>query len=346
MRQHAPLLPTESKLPAAFIGDVAALCIATWSSSDCVKPTHSPNACCSSAGTAAAASAACAAAATSGTLLLAGIGSQLLVYELPSGRLLCCEAALPSAARLHGIAWLPCPAEANGRPVLLVAVHGGRHAALLRLLGPAAAAQDGGDSDSDGHASWELQLLTQLRFLEWTMEVQLAPSSGCSAQLAVGLSSNAVQLFAVLCSVGGSGDGTRPRCALQQLGQVECSERSLLYSMALLPRQQQPCGDNGSNSSERVNGSNRGGSSQRDTGWLVAAGTILHDVLVWAVPEPASHPAAAATAVGGSAAQALLVPSERRTVVAPLFRLKGHVGSVHRCAGGPCPLLGVCTAMP
>ncbi len=350
MRQHAPLLPTESKLPAAFIGDVAALCIATWSSSDCVKSTHSPNACCSSAGTAAAASAACAAAATSGTLLLAGIGSQLLVYELPSGRLLCCETALPSAARLHGIAWLPCPAEANGRPVLLVAVHGGRHAALLRLLGPAAAAQDGGDSDSDGHASWELQLLTQLRFVEWTTEVQLAPSSGCSAQLAVGLSSNAVQLFAVHCSsAGGSGGGAPPRCVLQQLGQVECGDRSLLYSMALLPRQQQqPCGDNcSSSSSARVSSGSSGSSSGRtNTGWLVAAGTILHDVLVWAVPAPASHPAAAATAVGGSAAHALLVPSERRTVVAPLFRLKGHVGSVHRCAGGPCPLLGVCTAMP
>ena len=345
-RHSTPLLAAERGLPAAFIGDAAALCIASWSCPSCIEDLETSNACCSQP---AAAAAACG-ASVSGTLLLAGIGSQLLVYDLPSGRLLCCQTVLPDAARLHGISWLPGPPDASGRPSVLVAVHGGRHAALLRLLGPAA--PTAGTVDSGGSAVWQLQLLKQLRFVEWTMEVQLAASSGCSAQLAVGLSSNAVQLFAVHCSSGGGSSGVSAsalRCAVQQLGQVECSDRSLLYSMALLPQghhlpqqqqqqQQQLEGGSGGDTSRHAgsSGCSSGGSSQSEASWLVAAGTILHDVLVWAVPAPASSsPAAAAAAPGGgsSVPQAMVVPQAQRAVVAPLFRLRGHVGSVHRCGG-------------
>ena len=335
-RHSTPLLAAERGLPAAFIGDAAALCIASWSCTSDIKPLGASNACCSQP--VAAAAAACG-AAVSGTLFLAGIGSQLLVYDLPSGRLLCCQTVLPDAARLHGISWMPGPPDASGQPSVLVAVHGGRHAALLRLLCPAAQIASTGDRGS--RAGWQLQLLKQLRFVEWTMEVQLAASSGCSAQMAVGLSSNAVQLFAVHCSSGGGSGGSASalRYAVQQLGQVECSDRSLLYSMALLPQghhhpqqlqqQQQQQLEGGS-------GGSSGGSSQSEDSWLVAAGTILHDVLVWAVPAPASSspaPAAAAPGGGSSVPQALVAPSARRAVVAPLFRLRGHMGSVHRCGG-------------
>lgn len=51
-----------------------------------------------------------------------GVGSQLLVYELPSGQLVHSQTVLPDAARVHGI----CAVTINDGP-LAVAVHGDHH---------------------------------------------------------------------------------------------------------------------------------------------------------------------------------------------------------------------------
>lgn len=243
------------------------------------------------------------------SLLLAGIGSQLLVYTLPAGRLCGCATVLPDAVRVHGIAALPVPSSSGARPQVLAAVHGRQHAAFVRLLGPA---DDDTQSGSD-NASWEVQPLLLLPLSlhrPWTMDVRLSwGGAACdTVLLAVGLSSNAVEVFSIRPDA--------PGCPATRVLHAECTDRLLLYSLALAPR---PCATAAAaqqqqrpEQQQQRSGSSGGGG----THWLVAAGTILLDVLVWATPEAAS---------GGPA-----VGPDAPTLLAPLLRLKGHEGSIHR----------------
>lgn len=301
--------PGQHELMAAgFCGDCTALAVVPLQfalAADSSQPLGSDD-----GGTASAAAAAPAAATQ---LLLAGMGSQLHAYALPSGVLACCTTVLPDAVRVHGISWLPASPTPDGRPQLLAAVHGGRRAALLRLLGPAH-----GCSPASG---WSIQQVALLPpFQHWTLDAQLtrADSSDGSADsllLAVGLSSNAVAAFSLQVQASG-------KCRVRQVMAAECSGRCLLYSLALLPqpaaappvveqqqlacqRQRQPCGEQPL----------RVGSSA--CSWLVAAGTILLDVLVWRTPGAASG------CPGGS-------PLPPAVVAQPLLLLKGHEGSIHR----------------
>ena len=277
--------------------------------------------------------------ASGATLLLAGCGSQLHAYALPSGARCAAATVLPNAARVHGLACL-AQTRADGRPTLLLAAHGGRHAALVRLLGPPPGAAGGGP--------WEVVQVADLpRFECWTMCVTLSwqSSSGGddgSLLLALGLSDNSLQAFSVQLGndssigsssrsdgVGGGGGGTitpvAPAAAVTHVLHAACSESSLLYSMCLHQRTSSSAGERtrGSSSSSTFDsGSRNSSSSSGGGGWLVAGGTICHEVLVWAAQPPAGL---AAAACGGSAA---LVPPPP-AVCQPLMRL-GHEGSIHR----------------
>jgi hypothetical protein len=297
----------------AYTGDVTALCVA-----------HLPPLPGGSAAT---------------PLLLAGMGSQLHVYALPAGQRCCCAAVLPDATRLHGIAWLPAAAGGSAaaeRPHLLLAVHGGRHAALLSLLGPTPVAAAG----SHAGGGWEVRVLARLpRLQHWTMDVQLSWAGGvgvggvgsreqgaCSGgvHIALGLSNNAVEAFHV--SLPPSDDRSAPdaaaaRCLLRAAGR----ERCLLYSMALLPRRQPSAhsvhsvahaGHAAAAGEDSERTGSGGGDGGGDTFWLVAGGSVYLDVLVWATPAMPAAGAAAAAAAGAAA------PT--------LLRLQGHEGSIHR----------------
>lgn len=306
-------------MAAGYCGDCTALALiplqSQWAA-DCSQASGSTD---GGSASAAAATAAAADAAAAPHLLLAGMGSQLHAYALPSGELACCATVLPDAVRVHGISWLAASPTPDGRLQLLAAVHGGRRAALLRLLGPAH-----GCSPASGWSVHQLAMLPP--FQHWTLDAQLtrAGSSGGSAGsllLAVGLSSNAVAAFSLELQASGE-------CRMQQMAAAECAGRCLLYSLALLPQpaaapaaagqpqlasqgQRQACGEQPQQPGEQQPGA--GGARS----WLVAAGTILLDVLVWRTP------AAAAGCTDGP-------PPLHAVVVQPLLLLKGHEGSIHR----------------
>ena len=339
--RHAAPTSCRGPLSLAFTGDVTALCIASLQTSASDGQAIADGGGDSTGGGTPSGAA---------TLLLAGIGSQLHVYHLPSGQRCCCVAVLPDSARVHGISWVQEPAAAaaagSQRPALLLAVHGTRHAALLRLVGPPAA-------DADGE--WRVEPLVQLpRFQPWTMDVQLSladssgtyssgsghSSGGCSLLLAVGLSDNSVQAFSIQLpssKIGSSGSGGSSSgsgissgsgaARVQPVVHAECSDRCLLYSMALLLQQQdgRQLPENGHQIQHQEPGSGSGGSTSNGSTssssghYLVAAGTIFLDVVVWATP------AASAAPLGD---QAAATPKASPL----LFRLKGHEGSIHRCS--------------
>jgi hypothetical protein len=155
---------------------------------------------------------------------------------------------------------------------------------------------------------------------------------GCSLLLAVGLSDNSVQAFTIqLCmppsstdsTTGSSGRGNGSSAArVQPVVHSECSDRCLLYSMALLPQQhglQEP--EKGHQLQKKETSSSSGSGGGGRYSYLVAAGTIFLDVVVWAAP------AAAAAAAVLDGTQAAAAPQ----MALVLFRLKGHEGSIHRC---------------
>jgi hypothetical protein len=215
-------------------------------------------------------------------LLLAGLGSQLHAYLLPAGRRLCCQAVLPGGTRVHGVHAVALPSLPG---TVLLAVHGGRHAAVWRL----------------DWAGGRLALLCTLpRLGDWTMDVHLSlAGGGASALLAVGLSDNSLQVHSVGLL------GGRRRLLLAARG----AEQSLLYSMALLLQQQPAAGT---------------------VRYWVAAGTIFHDVIVWASAAVAESDSGDAEAGGCEAVAAGGSPETAPS----LFRLRGHEGSIHRWAAG------------
>ena len=129
-------------------------------------------------------------------------------------------------------------------------------------------------------------------------------SGGLSLLLAVGLSNNSVQAFSIMVLLPPPPSQQQqqqgPCCSVRQVMAAECADRCLLYSLALLLRRQASSESNGAR-------------------WLVAAGTILQDVLVWQTPVAADGTPAYSTPAA----------------VPLLLRLKGHEGSIHRCAAQP-----------
>ena len=158
-------------------------------------------------------------------------------------------------------------------------------------------------------------------FSHWTMAGSLC-SAGPTAVAAVGLSDNSVQAFWL--------DLERPdrfSCTTWQ-----CTEHSLLYSMALLPQQvigrpMSACCSRLVLASHRRQIPVQPGlqGSAAPGAMLVAAGTIFLDVLVWGF-----HMAG-----GGSP------PASARCDVPPLLRCKGHEGSIHRSARQLCHALSL-----
>lgn len=184
-----------------------------------------------------------------GALIVSGIGSQLHIYVLETGKLLLCQSVLPDGTRIHGIA----VAKHSDQSEHIFAVHGDRHVAVFAF---------------DTDRPCRLSVVASLpRFLQWTMKVHLsleteqkaldqpaAPAIAAQyATLAVGLSDNSLEVFHVLlpgpCAEPPTAPHTAVSCgtpclqgssvqAARRVLRVESAERCLLYSMALHKRQQ------------------------------------------------------------------------------------------------------------
>lgn len=240
-------------------------------------------------------------------LVLAGIGSQVHVYQAsgpPAAAGLCCMTVLPDAARVHGICFLEDAddgdADSSRTSPVLIAVHGDRHVALLRL------------AESSGGSACRLTQLAMLpRLFHWSMDLHLSRAPGCSMLLSVGLSNNSVETYALPVSASQhSSNGGKAVASPVLLQCVESSERCLLYSMHLQRRD--AC------------------SSGASCCYWVAAGTIFLDVVVWATPPLLldGNTAALNNTCNGSSSH----PSMYAVKAPALFRLKGHMGSIHRQA--------------
>ncbi|KAL4446854.1 hypothetical protein ABPG77_008098 [Micractinium sp. CCAP 211/92] len=183
--------------------------------------------------------------------------------------------------------------------------------------------------------------------LSWTDAGHSDGGNSSSLLLAVGLSNNSVQAFSIrlpgaAAGSGGLASGRDVQAApcIVPLVRADCSEICLLYSMSLLHRKQSPPQQQGEqrvqqrryhpepgqqqqqqqepSSQSRPEQAPRGAESSY---WLVAAGTIFLDVLVWATP---------------LAANSQLAPVAAVREVPPLLRLQGHEGSIHRVRWSPC----------
>ena len=192
---------------------------------------------------------------------------------------------MPHAIRIHGIAWTQPRLQTTCTPLyrqILVVVHGDRHVSMIRLC-------------TSGGVCSVTPVLSLPRLLAWTMDVHLSWNAcTASGRLAVGLSDNALELYALsLNEEGGVAAGLVQR--------TDSSERCLLYSMHMLA-----CG--GSSPSHEAEALHAVPSR-----YLVAGGTVYLDVVIWAAPSHIGEEGS-----GGAA-------------VAPLlYKLKGHEGAIHR----------------
>jgi WD40 repeat protein len=178
----------------------------------------------------------------------------------------------------------------------------------------------------------------------------IAPGGGGGALLYAGLSDNTVQAWRLEAPADGA-VGWRAARILT----AECTERCLLYSMRLALDPPAPPG---------AGGRGYDGGASRATAaterLFAAAGTIFNEVLVWRLPAlprspSAAEPSAASLAAlaarwaaiearltaacgGGPPALAAAAPApsvSRVVTVAPLYRLCGHEGSIHRVSWIP-----------
>jgi hypothetical protein len=268
-------------------------------------------------------------APASTAVLLAGIGSQVHAFALPGGRHLLSQTALPHGIRVHGAASCRLPIPGSGRldppsaadDVWLVALHGDRHVAVLAFSPPPA----------PGGAARLRPLCALPRLPHWTMALHLSPGDAPGeALLAVGLSNNSVEVYAL--AGGGGGGGWAPRL----LGRRQSAEQCLLYSMHLHRMEEHAAG-----------AEQDAAAAAGCVEYLVAGGTIFLDVVIWAAEVPAGGPAAEGCsndrAPGGPAA-ADGTPAPPAAPAPVLFRLRGHQGSVHSVRWGPgASLLASCS---
>ena len=239
------------------------------------------------------------------SLLCVGVAAQILIFDVLTGKQLS-KTCWEGGVRIHGIRASKLEGEievGDGRidadadgstssstmTTFLLVAHGDRGAASYLL--------------SVGKDSVSLRETWRRSFGAWTLDVVPfcggGPSSSSSVVVAVGAADGSVSLHRAASSPSSSKPSSSPASSDDSLIlDSRCAERCLLYSMALLPKDEE--------------NENEGGGTE----WWVAGGSVFLDVLVWNVTSSPSRS-------GG----VLSCPV--------LFRLSGHEGSIHRVAWAP-----------
>nr|XP_016506247.1 PREDICTED: WD repeat-containing protein 6-like [Nicotiana tabacum] len=229
--------------------------------------------------------------------LLAGTGSQILVYDLTTGKMIKSFDVF-DGIRVHGVSLQTFNEHLSGSHVTLnIAVYGERRVKVFSLQ-----IQRVSNSQTEQQACFHLTLSLLLllpKFSHWVLDVSFLKWDGATSSnngdcLAIGCSDNSVHIWDML------------RCSL--LSRVRCSERCLLYSMRIW-------GD--------------------DVGSLrVASGTILNEVLVWkvgckAAPDVIGSPTEDVLHLTSHEGRQL--PCQQYEAV-NICKLIGHEGSIFRLA--------------
>ncbi|XP_055818010.1 uncharacterized protein LOC129887079 isoform X2 [Solanum dulcamara] len=230
--------------------------------------------------------------------LLAGTGSQILVYDLTIGKLIRSFDVF-DGIRVHGVSLQAFNEDLSDSHVTFkIAVYGERRVKLFSLQIIRVS-----NSQIEQQACFDLTLSLVLllpKFTHWVLDVSFLKWDGATSSnngsdcLAIGCSDNSVHIWDML------------RCSL--LSTVRCSERCLLYSM-------------------RIWGN--------DVGSLyVASGTIFNEVLVWKVgrkagPDVIGNPTK--DPLNLTSYKDLHLPYQQYEAI-NICKLTGHEGSIFRLA--------------
>ncbi|XP_060217545.1 uncharacterized protein LOC132644899 isoform X2 [Lycium barbarum] len=229
--------------------------------------------------------------------LLAGTGSQILVYDLTIGKLIRSFDVF-DGIRVHGVSLQAFNKHLSDSHVTFrIAVYGERRVKLFSLQ-----IQKVSNSQTEQQACFHLTLSLVLllpKFSHWVLDVSFLKWDGATPNnsgdcLAIGCSDNSVHIWDML------------RCSL--LSRVGCSERCLLYSMRIW-------GD--------------------DVGSLrVASGTIFNEVLVWKVGRKADPDVIGSPTedlLNLTSCKDLQLPYQQYEAI-NICKLTGHEGSIFRLA--------------
>ncbi|KAL3380551.1 hypothetical protein AABB24_000941 [Solanum stoloniferum] len=230
--------------------------------------------------------------------LLAGTGSQILVYDLTIGKLIRSFDVF-DGIRVHGVSLEAFNEHLSDTHITFkIAVYGERRVKLFSLQ-----IQRVSNSQTEQQACFKLTLSLVVllpKFTHWVLDVSFLKWDGATSSnngsdcLAIGCSDNSVHIWDML------------RCSL--LSTVRCSEKCLLYSMRIW-------GD--------------------DVGSLrVASGTIFNEVLVWKVgrkagPDVIGNPTK--DPLNLTSYEGLQLPYQQYEAI-NICKLTGHEGSIFRLA--------------
>ncbi|KAM3323632.1 putative protein isoform X1 [Capsicum chacoense] len=230
--------------------------------------------------------------------LLAGTGSQILVYDLTIGKLIRSFDVF-DGIRVHGVSLQAFNEHFSDSPVTFkIAVYGERRVKLFSLQ-----IQRVSNPQTEQQTCFHLTLSLVLllpKFTHWVLDVSFLKWDGATSSndggdcLAIGCSDNSVNIWDML------------RCSL--LSRVRCSERCLLYSM-------------------RIWGEDVGS-------FQVASGTIFNEVLVWKVgrkagPDVIGSPTEDPLVLANY--EDLQLPYQQYEAI-NICKLTGHEGSIFRLA--------------
>ncbi|XP_058076183.1 uncharacterized protein LOC131224801 isoform X2 [Magnolia sinica] len=235
---------------------------------------------------------------SSSPFLLAGSGSQVLVYDVEAGKILNSFNVF-EGVRVHGISCnfldlRNCGPSATA--AIKIAVFGERRVKLFSLQ-----VEMTSDYQSSVKACVSLMLIHIFsKFNHWVMDVCFLKQDDMPCEheddshLAVGLSDNSVCLWDISRS--------------NMFAEVKCPERCLLYSMRLW-------GDN-------------------VKALRVASGTIYNEVIVWKLVQQAQSSASLVKASNdhGTSCFEDRQLCDQQYMAVPLSRLIGHEGSIFRIA--------------
>ncbi|CAN4112818.1 unnamed protein product [Withania somnifera] len=230
--------------------------------------------------------------------LLAGTGSQILVYDLTIGKLVRSFDVF-DGIRVHGVSLQAFNEHLSDSHIAFtIAVYGERRVKLFSLK-----IQRVSNSQTEHQACFDLTLSLVLllpKFTHWVLDVSFLKWHGSTSSsnggdcLAIGCSDNSVHIWDML------------RCSL--LSRVRSSERCLLYSMRIW-------GD--------------------DVGSLrVASGTIFNEVLVWKVGRKAGPDVVGSPTedtLNLTSYEGLQLPYLQYEAI-NICKLAGHEGSIFRLA--------------
>ncbi|XP_059311756.1 LOW QUALITY PROTEIN: uncharacterized protein LOC132063295 [Lycium ferocissimum] len=229
--------------------------------------------------------------------LLAGTGSQILVYDLTIGKLIRSFDVF-DGIRVHGVSLQAFNKHLSDSHVTFkIALYGERRVKLFSLQ-----IQKVSNSQTEQQACFHLTLSLVLllpKFSHWVLDVSFLKWDGATPNnsgdcLAIGCSDNSVHIWDMW------------RCSL--LSRVGCSERCLLYSMRIW-------GD--------------------DVGSLhVASGTIFNEVLVWKVGRKADLDVIGSPTedlLNLTSYKGLQLPYQQYEAI-NICKLTGHEGSIFRLA--------------